>query len=43
MFTLARSSEDLARVIEQAAFVTSDGMPLVATLRRNGITEAERV
>ncbi len=43
MFTLARRSQDLARIIEQAAFVTSDGMPLVWTLRRKGIAEAERV
>lgn len=43
MFTLARRSKDLARVIEQAAFVISDGMPLVWTLRRKGIADAERV
>ena len=43
MFTLARRSKDLARVIKQAAFVTSDGMPLVWTLRRRGFADAERV
>lgn len=43
MLTLARRSADLARVIQQAAFVTSDGMPLVWTLRRKGLADAERV
>lgn len=43
MFTLARHSASLAEAIEQAAFVTSDGMPLVWALRRKGVEDAERV
>lgn len=43
MLTLARQNHDLREVIGRAALVTSDGMPLVWVLRREGFRDAERV
>ena len=43
MVTLARQDRALAKVLERAALVTSDGMPLVWALRRQGFREAGRV
>ena len=43
MLASARQDHDLREVIERAALVTSDGMPLVWVLRRKGFRDAERV
>lgn len=43
MLTLARQMPTLAKAMQDAAFVTSDGMPLVWALRRKGHDWAERV
>lgn len=43
MLTLARQDRDLRRVLQEATIVTSDGMPLVWDLRRQGFRGIDRV
>lgn len=43
MLTTARRDRELAEIMNQAKIVTSDGMPLVWALRRQGLKHAERV
>ena len=43
MLTLARRDGALGDILKRAALVTSDGMPIVWSLRRRGCSEAERV
>jgi len=43
MLTTAKQNEALRKIIEAAAWVTADGLPLVWVLKRKGFREAERV
>jgi len=43
MLTTARRDPELAEILNNATIVTSDGMPLVWALRRQGLRQAERV